>query len=298
MAMATSKPIRVLLTGSTGFVGMAVAAELRHRAGVHLCVTVRPGHNPAPRRGVEVRHADMRHLDSLASLVEGMGAVVHLATQIEGPKDELVAVNGSATRVIAEACTRAGVSRLVRLSTASIYGAGPWRGDDIHKLPPAPASDTSRSRLLGDQHVLEHGGCVVRPHLVWGLGDRWVLPRALQVTRAIGWVAGGRTLHSSIHIEQLAVLIADLALQPGARQGTILATDAPTDLRSLVEPALPPSLAATLPEISLADALAHRAGQHDKRWHHDVTMLGTDHLLSDSQVRPHPRRSSDHSPAI
>jgi nucleoside-diphosphate-sugar epimerase len=111
--------------------------------------------------------------------------------------------------------SKAGVSRVIYLSTASVYGRGVYRNASPDELTPAPLSVASRTRLAAEQIVLAAGGVVVRPYLVYGDGDRWVVPglvKLLGVLRADvdGWPARV----SMVDVEDLAQGLAGLALSP------------------------------------------------------------------------------------
>ncbi|HEV7626249.1 MAG TPA: NAD-dependent epimerase/dehydratase family protein, partial [Streptomyces sp.] len=112
-----------------------------------------------------------------------------------------------------EEAARAGVRRIVHLSTTAVYGRGPHRGAAVGELDPAPGSPASRTRLAGEAHALRQGALVLRAGLVTGAGDRWVVPALAELTRRVpGYWMGGRALMSMIAVEDLANLIASAAL--------------------------------------------------------------------------------------
>lgn len=278
-----AEPVRLLVTGATGFVGAAVASELRTLPGVRPFFALRPGRLDTGGHQLEdLRLGDLADPRTLRGVAEGMDAVLHLASCISGPSELKQAVNADGTQALVEECRRAGVRRIVRLSTASVYGNGPWRGEDIQGLSPRPASSTSRTRLHGDECVLEADGCVVRPHLVHGPGDRWFAPRAMEIVRAVGWVEP-ESRHSTIHVARLATLLIDLAVDIEGRRGIVLASDEPVGIRDVLDPALEGDGGALRRRTAtLQAALVHPAGRTDPRWSHDLHLLGVDHFLTDS----------------
>lgn len=256
--------MRVLVTGASGFIGSAVARRLRDHPGVDLRTT---RHAQALPGAVPL---DLTDPASVARAVAGVDVVVHAAHAIGGDPVHLRRVNVTGTAMLLDAC--AATTRVVAVSTASVYGPGPWRDQPLTERP---ASPTSASRAAADRLVLARGDVVVRPHLVHGTGDRWFLPRAVQITRALGRFVAPQTRHSAIHVETLAAVLADLALTAHGT-GIVLASEPATSLRPLVAAAL------TTPvdgEISHEEALAHPAGRSDARWAHDVGLLGLDHDL-------------------
>lgn len=272
----------LVVVGGAGFIGSHTAAHLAGQTGlpVRWAIHQRPlGHRLAPRH--EVRTVDLTDPSSLTGLADGATAVLHLGHRLDGTPAELHAVNARGVQVLLDECERAGVERVVRLSTAAVYGAGPWRGQSARTLATAPLSPTSTSRLAGDLLVQEFGGTVVRPHLVHGPGDRWFVPRALDLVQRIGWVEEGAARHSMIAARDLAVRLVQLCLAPGPVPPVVIAAEPrPTRMRDFLSAALR-AIGRPVParSTSLDEALDHPAGSGDHRWRHDIGLLATDHYL-------------------
>ncbi|MFE3992565.1 hypothetical protein ACFXPW_12905 [Streptomyces goshikiensis] len=83
--------------------------------------------------------------------------------------------------------------------------------------PPPPAGP----RLAGEAHALAAGAAVLRPGLVLGRGDRWVVPVLAELLDAVPalW-GGGRGMLSVVAVGDLARLIARLGLA-GALTGRV-----------------------------------------------------------------------------
>jgi nucleoside-diphosphate-sugar epimerase len=267
--------ITVLVLGATGFIGSAVTGVLAARSDVRLARGHRGRLGTAAGPIVDVR--DEGTLDCLAEA----DVVVHAAHLVQGTEAELEATNVDGSRRVADRCQRHG-TRLVSISTAAVYGAGPWRGEDVQRLTPRPASQVSCSRARGDDAVLETGGLVVRPHLVHGPGDQWFVPAARRILRTTGWVDGGSSLHSSIQVDDLARGVVDAAL--GDASGVRLLTDPPRTLPEILSPYLAPTdVAASGTTHELARR--HPTGAGDPRWQHHVDHMALDHHLVDSGRR-------------
>ncbi|WP_327309998.1 NAD-dependent epimerase/dehydratase family protein (plasmid) [Streptomyces sp. NBC_01298] len=219
--MQTSERPRVIvLTGATGFVGSAALDALARHPGILVRALARtPG---AAREGVEWVRADLGDPCSLKGTCEGAAALVNLASYIGRDEERCHTVNvlGGAS-LLAEA-VRAGVDRIVHLSTAAVYGNLPHRGIEVDEVTPDPASAASRTRLAAEAPVLAAGGTVLRPGLVLGAGDRWVVPALAELMDRVpaSW-DGGRALLSVVDVGELARLIDTLATAPGPAVGGV-----------------------------------------------------------------------------
>ncbi|WP_411073545.1 NAD-dependent epimerase/dehydratase family protein [Streptomyces sp. cmx-4-7] len=214
--------LRVVLTGATGFIGSRVLrAVLDPAAGRPVEVralarTAPPGPSrPSGAAGPSWVDADLTRPRSLRGVCEGADVLLHLASRISGTEEECAAVNVRGAAALLEEARRCGVRRIVHLSTAAVYGPGPHRGIRVNEKDPAPGSPASRTRLLGERAALDAGATVLRPGLVTGAGDRWVVPAlAALLERLPGRWNGGRGLLSLVDADDLARLITALAVLP------------------------------------------------------------------------------------
>jgi UDP-glucose 4-epimerase len=118
--------MRVLVTGSSGQVGHAVANLLRHDCEV-IGVDLAPGASTTDRVDI-LDHA------ALHPLVRGSDAIVHTAS-LHVPhlathsRESFYRTNVDAVRVLLELAVDAGVQRFVYASTTSLYGRAMVRDD-------------------------------------------------------------------------------------------------------------------------------------------------------------------------
>nr|WP_193365973.1 NAD-dependent epimerase/dehydratase family protein [Kitasatospora sp. SID7827] len=277
-----------MITGAAGFLGSHVArAAARHGGALVLAAHHR---RPAPpsAAGVVVR-ADLGDPASLRGLCDGVQVLLHCASAVGGSPERNRAVNALGTAALLAEAARAGVERVVYVSTASVYGRGRYLGERPEQLTRRPGSPTSRTRAEAEEAVLAYGGTVLRPHLVYGPGDRWVVPglRRLLARLAVtptGW----RTRHSVIAADELGTLVAAVGHAPAGRLRSPvyhLAHPEPVPAAALLAAAArcgprPPSAPLTL-EQARARVAADPAAAHalamlaDDHWF-DSTPLWTD----------------------
>ncbi len=212
-------PGTIMITGATGFIGGRVArhaARLPPGRGLRLMVH-RKALLPPASPHVETVPGDLADPRSLRGVCADVDVLVHCASQIGGPAEICHAVNAHGTEALVAEARRAGVRRIVYVSTAAVYGRGPFRGERAEDLALAPVSATSRSRAAAEQAVLAADGIVLRPHMVYGAGDRWVAPGLRDLMTALGsTVDGWRCRLSLIDVDDLAEAVLATALAPRA----------------------------------------------------------------------------------
>lgn len=211
--------MRVLVTGATGFVARAVMPALLAR-GHEVRAAAR-----RPVAGVDtVIVPDVGPHTDWAAALDGCDAVVHLAARVHvlrDPSAEPLAdfrrVNRDGTRRLAEEAVRAGVGRIVHVSTAKVLGESspPGRpfGDDA---APAPADPYSVSKWEAERALEEACGAAgaaavsLRPPLVYGPGVGANFLRLLRAVDArrplpLGAIANRRSL---VYVGNLASAVA------------------------------------------------------------------------------------------
>ncbi|KOG17099.1 NAD-dependent epimerase/dehydratase family protein [Streptomyces viridochromogenes] len=283
---------RILVTGGSGFIGRHVVAAVREARGdtpppVRLVLrdpaSLPPGGGPYDGTPpADVVRADLTDPTSLRGVCAGVDVVLHCASHIGDDERLTEAVNDHGTRALVEEATRAGVARFVYVSTAAVYGRGPFTGALPGELPLAPASPTSRARAAAERHVLDAGGVVLRPHLVLGAGDRWVVPGLVTLMGRLSAGLKDRTArHSVVDVRALgrAVVAAGLSERDLAGVHHVNHPD-PVGSSELLD-TVADRLGLRLPgaPLDIEEARTRLAGQ--PRALHHLGMLAVDHWFAD-----------------
>lgn len=224
MSPASSAP--VFLTGASGFIGGALADRLL-AAGRRVRVLAR---RPLPHlvgRGAEILGGDLEDEDALIRGCAGVETVFHVAGRVGvwGPDSEFIRINVHGTRALLAAARGAGVRRFVFTSSPSVvYSGGDLAGvDESAPLCTAAPCAYPTSKAMAERLVLAANSAgfattALRPHLVWGPGDRHVVPRVLELARQgrLRIVGAGGNRVDLTHIENVvdAHVLAEAALTP------------------------------------------------------------------------------------
>ena len=141
--------MRVLLTGAAGFIGSVVADQL-HRAGhdvVAVDALISQAHrgDPVmdPVRDPALHRVDVRDLDALAPLLDGVDVVCHQAAMVGAGVTVAdlplyAGHNDLGTATLLAALHAAGVRRLVLASSMVVYGEGRYTCLDHGEVRPLP----------------------------------------------------------------------------------------------------------------------------------------------------------------
>ncbi len=235
----------VFVTGASGFIGGKIAERLLAE-GRRIRVL---GRRPLPdleKLGAEVVLGDLDNTNALRRGCEGVGTVFHVAGRagVWGPAESFFKVNVEGTSNVIAACHAAGAPRLIYTSSPSVvYNGGDLRGVNesaplCTRAPCAyPTSKAAAERLVSAAHSRELATVSLRPHLVWGPGDRNIVPRVLALARQgrLRIIGSGRNKVDVTYIsnvvdthllaEQALITVAGLA-EPGPGSTTPAASAA------------------------------------------------------------------------
>jgi UDP-glucose 4-epimerase len=155
--------MKVLLTGSTGFIGRHVLRALAQRHEVVALVRRMPASatRDSGLAGVEWVVGDLETLDP-AALPAGMDAVLHEASRIDDPfgRDpsvtELMGTNVTGMLRLLEWAAGAGVRRFVYGSTGGIVGAGATGSRARESGTPRPPNPYNLTKHLAEQALVAY----------------------------------------------------------------------------------------------------------------------------------------------
>lgn len=203
--------MKVLATGSSGFLGRAVVRALQD-AGHEVRTLQR---RPSGVAGAEDRLGSVTDADAVASALQSVDGVVHLAAKVSlaGDPAQFRAVNVEGTRTLLDAAAAAGVSRIVHVSSPSVAHAG-------HALagvgaepadPDAAHGEYARTKAEAELLALSRADSstalvAIRPHLVWGPGDTQLIARVVARARrgTLPLLDGGTALIDSTYVDNAA----------------------------------------------------------------------------------------------
>ncbi|MGW0145886.1 NAD-dependent epimerase/dehydratase family protein [Streptomyces sp. NPDC003333] len=280
---------RVLVTGGSGFIGGHVAAALRDLRpegadGPEVRLLLRGTRGDRPP-GLETVRADLTAPETLRGVCDGVDVVLHCASHVGSDERLTRAVNDHGTRALVEEAVRAGVRRIVYVSTAAVYGRGPFTRAVPAEVPLAPASPTSRARAAAERHVLDAGGIVLRPHLVLGPGDRWVEPGLAALLRALSaGLKDCEARHSYVEVTALARAVTAVGLADDALTGAHhVNAPRPLPTSELLRRASR-LVTVPLPGAPLTVEEARERLRDQPRLLHHLDMLAVDHWFVDDVV--------------
>jgi len=227
--------VTIVVSGANGFIGRALCRHLSGQGRVVRAVVHRPGRTSAGQQEVILAIGPQTNWQAV---LEGVEIVVHLAAHVHvrshASKDEdaFHEINTLGTRTLAEAAIRAGVKRLVYLSTVKVHGeasAHPFRESDVL----APQDAYARSKAAAEEELkrVAKSGLmdfvILRPPMVYGPG---VKANFLTLLHAVSNrvplpFAGIANRRSLIYLGNLVDAIAQCIVHPKAANQSFFVSD-------------------------------------------------------------------------
>ena len=228
----------VLVTGANGFVGRALCDEVMRR-GMQVCGAIR-ARDQLPSGILPVSVGAIDGATDWSKALAGAAVVIHLAARVHvmrdnasDPLEEFRKVNVAGTENLARQATKAGVKRLVYVSSVKVNGEQtadvPFsETDTANPQDPYGVSKWEAEQLL--HQVARETGLevvIVRPPLVYGEGVKGNFAQMMKVLdRGIPLPLGSvKNRRSLIHVGNLIDALILCATHPMAANQTYLVCD-------------------------------------------------------------------------
>jgi len=173
--------MRIVVTGSNGFLGTALLLELQ--TGTHETIAAMrtaPGDQYSPSNNIAI--GDISAATNWSTALHGADAVIHLAARVHVMRDtaidplaEFRSVNTKGTLNLARQAAAAGVRRFIFLSTIGVNGNTTSHGkiftETSASLPHDPYSVSKHEAEVGLRAISKSTGMeivIIRPTLVHG----------------------------------------------------------------------------------------------------------------------------------
>lgn len=225
-------PMRILVTGASGFIGTALCHELRVR-GHAVRAAVRSTADEVPGWAERALVTDIAGEFDRGMLLDGIDAVVHLAAIAHRAADENAIRRINVEGAVRLARAAAGnMRRFVFLSSVKVHGEESGEHSFSEADMPRPEDAYGRAKLEAERslHEIAAGSgmelVVLRPPLVYGPGVKGNFLRLLRWVE-FGWplpLARVRNRRSLIYVGNLVDAIARCVEHPEA-SGTFLVSD-------------------------------------------------------------------------
>ncbi|MCQ4271891.1 SDR family oxidoreductase [Pseudomonas kuykendallii] len=234
--------MRILLTGSTGFVGRGLLERMSAEVGVETVAVVRDSSVGLPTHAAIFRVGEIGADTDWRGALERIDAVVHCAARVHVMRDtssdplaEFRQVNVNGTLNLAEQAARAGVRRFIFISSVKVNGEGTESGKPyLADSPPAPLDPYGISKMEAEQGLRALASetgmevVIIRPVLVYGPGVK------ANFRSMMSWLSKGVPLplgaiHNSrslVALDNLVDLIVTCIDHPNAANQTFLVSDA------------------------------------------------------------------------
>jgi len=204
---------KFLITGVNGFIGSHVAKKIIDN-GHYVRGLVRRTSDLSLIKNldIEIITGDITDEDSLKQAVKDIEIVIHVAGLASdwGRYTDFFNINYTGTKNIGSAASKAGVKRLVYISTVAIHGFG-FRNISENFPCPDNLNHYSRTKKLAEDWLFDFGRnvkmevTVIRPGNVFGPNDHTFMEKYLEAMKngKMGCIDNGEKLTCPTYIDNL-----------------------------------------------------------------------------------------------
>jgi nucleoside-diphosphate-sugar epimerase len=205
-------PLKVLVTGGGGFLGKAIITLL-----VKKKYQVRSfSRNLYPElsfMGIEQIQGNICDKTEIEHALRGVDLVFHTAAKagIWGEYSDYYRTNVTGTQNVIAGCKKHHISRLIYTSSPSVvFNGSDMKG--VNESVPYPATYHAyypQTKAIAEQYVInavKQGvmTIILRPHLIWGPGDKHFVPRIIARANRLVKVGNGKNLIDTVYIDNAA----------------------------------------------------------------------------------------------
>lgn len=239
---------RILLTGSTGFVGSVITAQFKN-SDSQLCPVVRYIKDDSPQSAIEV--GDIDGNTDYSRALSGVDVVIHVAARAHimndessDPLAEYRKVNVEGSENLARQAAAAGVKRFVFISSVKVSGESTTAKSPYSELMKSAPEDAYGQSKYEAEEMLKQVSAdtgmdvvIIRPPLVYGAGVKanflsLLKLSSLSLPLPFGAVNNKRSM---VYVENLVDFIIRCIDHPNAANQTFLVSDGEDlSLKSLI----------------------------------------------------------------
>ncbi len=264
---------KVLVTGGQGFLGSALIRRLR-REGHEVGAFIRRPES-FKVEGVTALVGDLTNQEQVQSAVsQGWDTILHAAAKpgIWGAFDSYYQSNVIATQNLFEAASEHQVKQFIFTGSPScVFGAKACQGcDETRPYPKKHLNPYSATKAEAESWLLQQDTsvavCSLRPHLIFGPGDRHLFPRLKQKAKvgSLMQIGDGTNLVDMTYIDDVVeahiLAMEKLSLEsPVHQQAYFISQDEPVALwptiRSIID-----TWGLSIPESEISRSMARFIG--------------------------------------
>jgi len=184
--------MNILVTGGTGFVGENLTKKLLNKSNKLRCLVRKSSITENLQKfGVEIIEGDISNYNSLDKATKNIDIVYHCAALVTdwAPINEFVRINLDGTRNLIEESIKNKVKKFIYISSNDAIWSFNDHNDltEEHPYPINYLHPYCKTKAEAEKIVLyfsklkKINSIIIRPYLVWGPGDRVILPRIVQL---------------------------------------------------------------------------------------------------------------------